>query len=37
MGFEENFREDIFEDMFDEFDKDGSGEIEKEELKELIG
>ena len=36
MGFEDSFREDIFEEMFDEFDKDGSGEIEKVELKALI-
>ena len=32
----EDFDDDIFEEMFIEFDEDGSGQIEKDELYNLL-
>ena len=36
MGFQDSFSEDVFSSMFYSFDSDGSGHIEKEELKLFI-
>lgn len=36
QGFEDKFEKQIFENMFEEFDQDGSGKIEKQELKKFL-